>query len=476
MSADLKLESEDRVLFVRGTLIFAISSLAAALGLAVIFSPLLAAGFFVFSLLLLVFFYDIRIGLLALVLSSAFAAAVSPLFSFRFAHFHFSHLLSILLVIVFAIQALRRKDRLLRRETNIDTPLVLLFLISLLSVLNSYLFWDSAVSFAHRHLIVQVTGIVLILFSISVFMIIVRRIRSWFWVKILYYALIAVNFMAALLSIVLKYSGIRLFNPEEVNLDLGILYTVGFSLVFAGFLFAKTFVHRLAWFFVGGAVLLDIAAFNFYGERTLIAIASSALIIAFLRSKKLFVLFLLLLVLIVAVKSGRIQDLIFSPDESFHYRLILWKDTLNVLMQHWSYWLVGVGPGNYYAYSLVYTFNATDQGAWGLTTPHSQYFMVLGELGFAGLFFFLWFLMNALRTQFSLFSKTKDSFSQSLSAGSVGAFIGMVFLCIFADSLIPSVSNLGFDRICTSIYPWILLGIVYCTARMTEAERMETYV
>jgi len=475
MSTDLKSKSEDRVLDVRRILIYFISSLAASLGLAVIFSPLLAAGFLGFSALLLVLFYDIRIGLLALVLSSAFAAAVSPLFSYRFAHFHFSHLLSILLLIVFAVQYIRHKDQGLRRETNIDTPLVLLFLTSLLSVLNSYLFWDSAVPPAHRHLAVQVTGIVLILFSISVFMIIVRRIHSFIWVKILYYALIAVTFMVALLSIVLKYSGIRLFNPEEVKLDLGILYTVGFSLAFAGFLFAKTFFARLAWFFLGGAVLLDIAAFHFYGERTLIAIAASALIIAFLRSKRLFVLFLLLLVLIVAVNSGRVQELIFSPDESFHYRLILWKDTVNVLAQHWSYWLVGVGPGNYYAYSLMYTFNATDQGAWGLTTPHSQYFMVLGELGIAGLFFFLWFLANALRTQFSLFSKAKDFFSQSLYAGSVGAFIGIVFLCIFADSLIPSVSNQGFDRICTSIYPWILLGMVYRTARMTEVERMETY-
>ena len=99
----------------------------------------------------------------------------------------------------------------------------------------------------------------------------------------------------------------------------------------------------------------------------------------------------------------------------------------------------------------------------------------VGELGIAGLFFFLWFLTNALRTQFSFFSKAKDFFSQSLYAGSVGAFIGIVFLCIFADSLIPSVSNQGFDRICTSIYPWILLGMVYRTARMTEVERMETY-
>jgi len=473
MTAYLKAESIDGVLDRKRILIYSFISLSVALGLVLVFSPLYALGFLGVSAVFLVLLIDIRIGLLGLVLGSALTAAVSPLFSYRFAHFHFSHLLSSLLLIACAVLSVRKRDVFLKSETNIDLPLVLLFLTSLLSLFNSYLFWDSSVSTDQRHLIVQVAGIALILFSVSVFMIAVRRINSMVWLNILLYAIIAVSSTAACLSIVLKVFGLRLFSPADVQIDLGILYAVAFPLSFAGVLFSKKILERLAWLLIGGVVLLDIIVFSFYGDRIMVALAASLLIIAFLRSKKLFVLILLLLVLIVVLRSDRLKDLIFSPDESFHYRLILWKDTLNVLSQHWSYWLMGVGPGNYYAYSLIYTFNATSQGAWGLTTPHSQYFVILGELGVAGVFFFLWFLTNALRAQFSFFSKARDSFSRSLYAGSIGSLVGIVCLCIFADSLIPSVSNYGFDRICTSLYPWILLGIVYCHARVNEAKRRE---
>lgn len=51
-------------------------------------------------------FWENRIGLPALVQCSAPAAAVSPLLAVRFAHFHLSLLLSILLVFAFAFHSI----------------------------------------------------------------------------------------------------------------------------------------------------------------------------------------------------------------------------------------------------------------------------------------------------------------------------------------------------------------------------------
>jgi hypothetical protein len=41
-------------------------------------------------------------------------------------------------------------------------------------------------------------------------------------------------------------------------------------------------------------------------------------------------------------------------------------------------------------------------------------------------------------------------------------------ISVLSDSLLPSVSNLGFNTICTSLYSWILLGLLYAQVRKKE--------
>jgi O-antigen ligase len=193
----------------------------------------------------------------------------------------------------------------------------------------------------------------------------------------------------------------------------------------------------------------------------MIAVGAVLRVLSLLKSKKIFVLVLIVVLIFIATKGLTTEQFIDNKSQSFHYRWILWKDTFTVLSQHWSFWLVGVGPGNYYAYSLVHTFNKLGEGNWGLTTPHSQYFGILGELGLIGLFLFIWVSIHFLRYLWKFYSCAKSEFSRIFHAGALAAFAGMLAVSIFADSLIPSVSNQGFNRICTSIYAWVLLGLAF---------------
>ena len=148
--------------------LFLLLAVGAMAGLLWRISPAMGIGFFLFALLFIIALRNFHMGILILILGSAVIATKWPLYRYSFAHFHFAHLLMIILPLVSFIEVLEQKS-LKSIYAAIDAPLVLMFLAAVLAVLNSYIFGDPEVPLTHRHLIVQVTGLTLILFPISIF-------------------------------------------------------------------------------------------------------------------------------------------------------------------------------------------------------------------------------------------------------------------------------------------------------------------
>jgi O-antigen ligase len=113
-------------------------------------------------------------------------------------------------------------------------------------------------------------------------------------------------------------------------------------------------------------------------------------------------------------------------------RLLIWQDALRV----WSKQpILGVGPGNFWAYDQHFTqlpkylrqFNKT-----GLGVAHNGYLQVLGELGPLGVFFYMAFIvvMIIIATQLFVRSKTPEKRNDRI-LGLVG--LGLICGSAFGD-------------------------------------------
>ena len=122
-------------------------------------------------------------------------------------------------------------------------------------------------------------------------------------------------------------------------------------------------------------------------------------------SRRLFVVLSFLSLPLLPLVKLEIDKLATVKTADF-YRLIIWQDALRVWSKHP---LFGVGPGNYWAYDLVFTqlplylrqFNKT-----GLGVTHNGYLQILGELGPVGLFFYLAFMVVMIITSVRLLRRS----------------------------------------------------------------------
>jgi len=89
------------------------------------------------------------------------------------------------------------------------------------------------------------------------------------------------------------------------------------------------------------------------------------------------------------------------------FRLIIWQDALRV----WSKQpLIGVGPGNFWAYDQRFTqlpFYLRDFNKTGLGVAHNGFLQVLGELGPIGLFFYLSFIAVIIVVSVRMFRRSR---------------------------------------------------------------------
>jgi O-antigen ligase len=109
-------------------------------------------------------------------------------------------------------------------------------------------------------------------------------------------------------------------------------------------------------------------------------------------------------------------------------RIWIWQDALRV----WSKErILGVGPGNFWAYDQVFTnlprglrdFNVT-----GLGVAHNGYLQILGELGPIGEFFWLSFIVVVIVMAVRLFRRSKLEKRKG-----AGAFLDFIGLPLFSN-------------------------------------------
>ena len=170
-------------------------------------------------------------------------------------------------------------------------------------------------------------------------------------------------------------------------------------------------------------------------------------------------LLIVVVVSIVIVLSGAVglAASFYNPDEVYGLERIYYYATALTLFA--THPVLGVGAGNYQFFDRTYA----EVSAGGVA--HNQFLSVAAETGVPGVFMFLWLLFALIK------------FARRFSSSSVGsptpmpewlktaawAFVPLwIAECFFREAfLVTAAAGGGTKAITSTIFPWILLGILF---------------
>ena len=175
-------------------------------------------------------------------------------------------------------------------------------------------------------------------------------------------------------------------------------------------------------------------------------------VIAFLRSKWLFVV---LVVVIVVGAGGYYLRTQFQQEAEVSgvTRLAAYEVNWRVTSKHL---LFGTGPAGYASYYMSY-FPME-----GMAT-HSNYIDIIAQTGIVGSFFILWFFVvqvwNGYKLRIGL--KNHGDFAESLSVAVVAGTVGCVIAMALGDWLFPFAYTQGIVGFDAAMINWFFMGSIW---------------
>jgi O-antigen ligase len=128
--------------------------------------------------------------------------------------------------------------------------------------------------------------------------------------------------------------------------------------------------------------------------------------------------------------------------------------------------ILGLGPGNYYNYTLLFPI----LGFYVEFNSHNNYVDIVAQTGFLGLICFIWFVVVIWKLGWRLRNQVpKDGFTQAFIYAALGGLAGSVAAGMLGDWVLPFVYNIGIFGLRSSIYAWFFLGGLVAIDQMRRA-------
>jgi hypothetical protein len=187
-------------------------------------------------------------------------------------------------------------------------------------------------------------------------------------------------------------------------------------------------------------------------------------VITFLRSKKVFLLLLAVLLVSVFVFYGWWQEVWAQEDAESGNRFDKWA----FLFTHHStrgHWFLGTGPFGYALYFMTY-FPTNS------ASTHSNYIDLFLQLGVVGCVAFAWLLGAIARTGYRLCTaRLRDPFIAGFVSSALGGLIAVLAAMFLGDWFTPFVLNQGLHGFSWTVNSWIFLGALVTVPFILENEQ-----
>lgn len=169
--------------------------------------------------------------------------------------------------------------------------------------------------------------------------------------------------------------------------------------------------------------------------------------ILFTKGRKWLFVFAILIVLIInffPTIPNTIHDVFAFQPQNFQVRVELWKEAFQVWKNHP---IIGVGPSQY-------------RGGISWTHPHNQYITILAETGLLGLASFILLFVIFFRVTWITYRRAKDPLLRMVALGLLGVLVQQAIGGLAEGSFLPHYGRDQFVTLSTSVYVWVLIGLM----------------
>ena len=340
-------------------------------------------------------------------------------------------------------------------KSSLTAPMIMMIGVSLVSLLASYAFWEPDVPTTHRNLIIQLTEIGLLVFSVGLAFVAATCAQTISQIRSIYNLILIVGlvgfwltaqfFMLPELLAAESWLGVRT-RAGVVVLPIVV------AMAYSRFLFSSSLWNKLGWF----AVLLFLAGLNLVFPSPPLHLGSlgAVLLISLFKARRQF--FLIVLLALALWSSGSYdpiaEDVVQTGGpirfELWTYGLQMWK----------SHPILGVGPGNYAPYTDKYNPPDYRGAASGLNRPHGDYIYWLSTTGIVGAVAFLWLVAAFFSLGLRILRRCRDDPSRELTLGILGAWFGALLAMAGGQHAILQTNLL--DGFGPTVHPWVLAGLL----------------
>ena len=401
----------------------------------------------------------IELGLAAMLLSAVFVLFRLP--TGTASEIVMSLLLCSGILVLWVVHMLLEEKRLSLKPFPVNAPLLAFMITVVISLIWGKAYRDVFVHDIGSPFVAVASAAVMVLLPITLLLVanLVQNIR---WLKIMVWLFLGAGLVSLVITLIIDLGIGPAPTIRELVFYNGVVWinTHGlFSMWYLSFALALALFHRRLHWVLRVALLVYAAGWVYWGFFQRITWLSgwvpafaAAAVVAFMRSKKLFVIF----VIIAIVGAGGYYwrtSFEAETEESGVTRLAAYEVNWRVTGKHI---LFGTGPAGYASYYMSY-FPAE-----GMAT-HSNYIDIIAQTGIVGTFFILWFFgaqaWGGYKLRLEL--QGRGDFAESLSVAVLAGTAGCVIAMALGDWLFPfayTQSITGFDA---AMINWFFMGSLW---------------
>jgi len=371
---------------------------------------------------------------------------------------------------LWVVRMLVVEKRLALKPAATNVPILAFMVTVAFSWVWSRAFRDVFVHEAGHPLVSVVAALVMVLLP-GCFLLVSNNIRDVRWLKVLVATLLGEGLIALVIDLgsSLGVSPLRtlnqfLYTNRAIQINThGLLsnWCMSFALALA------LFNRRLHWL-VRLSLLAYTAAWVYWGFSLRVTWLSgwapafvAAAVVTLMRSKRLFAVLMLVMVLGAGMYYWRTQ-LQGESERSGETRWAAYQVNWRVTGKHL---LFGTGPAGYASYYMSYF---PDEGM----ATHSNYIDIVAQTGIVGTAFILWFFgaqaWNSYKLRRAL--QGRSDFAESLSVAVLAGTAGCVIAMALGDWLLPFVYTQGIPGFDLAVYNWMFMGSLWALGYSLQAQ------